>query len=397
MTVERCVEVAQGGYWRYAGVEFGTQCFVGNTLHGPDQFPDSDCSQACAGDGTQACGAGGRIQVYEDLTWRNPTLDELIAAVERYNATMEQVRQVIASYQGHINELQDLLQSQPSAVGKRKRQQQPFENIEMEIRKDYSAVETGSINEETDREAGNEILTRGRQRDTVGEANAPVPETIFEEWGVTGDNVARYLGQIRTRLAGILDELERANQASTVPQIDAAAAAAEAQVALQAIGVAGSAVIISGFFLVLGNIVSFFKGLGLPGGGDGGQSSTIAATTSIPTTMTSSSSTTTTTSTSICTATATTTPVAIFATSGTSAAEFETFISTLPEDPRSLTLTESWLPNFLYAGFVDGCSIEKLDNDPVIAYWTISQGSQPVWAFVHDGPLTCHASTAALA
>jgi DNA repair exonuclease SbcCD ATPase subunit len=113
------------------------QCYVGNTLHGPDQFPDSDCSQACAGDGTQACGEAGRIQVYEDLTWKNPTIDELAAAVERYNATMEDARAVIASYQGHVNELEELLQSQSS----RKRQAQQLEELEMKVRKDYSDVE----------------------------------------------------------------------------------------------------------------------------------------------------------------------------------------------------------------------------------------------------------------
>jgi hypothetical protein len=74
-----------------------SQCYIGNTLHGENQFPDSDCSQACAGDGKQACGEAGRIQIYEDAAWSNPTLAELIAAVEQYNATMEEVRQASAN------------------------------------------------------------------------------------------------------------------------------------------------------------------------------------------------------------------------------------------------------------------------------------------------------------
>jgi hypothetical protein len=57
--------------------------------------------------------------------------------VERYNATLEDARAVITSYQEHVNELEALLQSQSS----RKRQAQQLEELEMQVRKDYSDVE----------------------------------------------------------------------------------------------------------------------------------------------------------------------------------------------------------------------------------------------------------------
>lgn len=119
------------------------QCYVGNTIHGPNQFPDSDCVQACAGDSTQACGEAGRIQVYEDLTWKNPTLDELIAAVERYNATMEDAREAIATYRGHISQLEELLQSQ----GSRKRQAGQIEALKTAVTEDYDRVQAVSDRE----------------------------------------------------------------------------------------------------------------------------------------------------------------------------------------------------------------------------------------------------------
>ncbi|KAL4861372.1 hypothetical protein BDV12DRAFT_204075, partial [Aspergillus spectabilis] len=68
LTVEACVEFAKANGWKYAGVEFGSECHVGNTLNHPDQFADSDCSQICAGKATEYCGSGGRIQVYQDTS-----------------------------------------------------------------------------------------------------------------------------------------------------------------------------------------------------------------------------------------------------------------------------------------------------------------------------------------
>ncbi|KAK4206827.1 hypothetical protein QBC37DRAFT_258106, partial [Rhypophila decipiens] len=64
MTVEKCVVFARRNYWRYAGVEFGSQCFVGNTLRDAQGAPIRDCNMPCAGNDLDLCGSGNHIEVY---------------------------------------------------------------------------------------------------------------------------------------------------------------------------------------------------------------------------------------------------------------------------------------------------------------------------------------------
>jgi hypothetical protein len=74
-----------------------------------------------------------------------------------------------------------------------------------------------------------------------------VTDDIFEEWGLTRDNLARYLDKILDRLFQMLEEVDRAIAANTAPVIDAAAAAAsEVEQAIAAIGLGGTLDIASG-------------------------------------------------------------------------------------------------------------------------------------------------------
>ncbi|KAK3377203.1 WSC domain-containing protein [Lasiosphaeria ovina] len=63
-TPAACVAACAG--YAYAGVEWTTQCFCGNTLP-PQKMPDTDCSMPCAGDMTVMCGNGGRMNVYSKI------------------------------------------------------------------------------------------------------------------------------------------------------------------------------------------------------------------------------------------------------------------------------------------------------------------------------------------
>jgi hypothetical protein len=75
-----------------------------------------------------------------------------------------------------------------------------------------------------------------------------VTDDIFEEWGLTRDNLARYLDKILDRLFQMLEEVDRAIAANTAPVINAAAAAASEveQAIAPAIGLGGTLVIASG-------------------------------------------------------------------------------------------------------------------------------------------------------
>lgn len=99
MTVEKCVQLAQKQGMRYAGVEFASECFIGNTLHSTTKASDGDCNSVCAGAKTELCGGGNRVQVYEDTTWSDPTLDQLTAVLVQYNTTLFQLTTLTNQYQ----------------------------------------------------------------------------------------------------------------------------------------------------------------------------------------------------------------------------------------------------------------------------------------------------------
>jgi hypothetical protein len=65
MSVEKCQSLC-GGYAVF-GVEYGTECFCGNTVAATaSKAPLSDCSFTCPGDSSQKCGAGDRINLFRN-------------------------------------------------------------------------------------------------------------------------------------------------------------------------------------------------------------------------------------------------------------------------------------------------------------------------------------------
>ncbi|GAP83249.2 putative WSC domain-containing protein [Rosellinia necatrix] len=68
MTVARCLDACGARGYKFAGVEYRSQCFCGNALS-PDRLPTpgtlGDCSLPCAGDPAQLCGGAAQVSVYE--------------------------------------------------------------------------------------------------------------------------------------------------------------------------------------------------------------------------------------------------------------------------------------------------------------------------------------------
>lgn len=63
MTVEMCAEYCTP--YQYFGVEYGRECYCGNDRAADSvAASDADCSFACAGDTSETCGAGMRLNVY---------------------------------------------------------------------------------------------------------------------------------------------------------------------------------------------------------------------------------------------------------------------------------------------------------------------------------------------
>ncbi|KAL8664532.1 MAG: hypothetical protein Q9202_002941 [Teloschistes flavicans] len=64
MSYKTCASYCSG--YTYWGVEFGSQCYCGNSFTNPTtSAPASDCSTKCSGDATQVCGAGNRMNLFK--------------------------------------------------------------------------------------------------------------------------------------------------------------------------------------------------------------------------------------------------------------------------------------------------------------------------------------------
>ncbi|KAK3378034.1 WSC domain-containing protein [Podospora didyma] len=62
-TIESCAAACSG--FTYFGVEYGTECFCGNTINAASAVAlESSCSYTCGGDPTELCGGSSRISVY---------------------------------------------------------------------------------------------------------------------------------------------------------------------------------------------------------------------------------------------------------------------------------------------------------------------------------------------
>ncbi|KAH8814496.1 copper radical oxidase [Flagelloscypha sp. PMI_526] len=65
LSAEICIAYCDARNYIYSGVEYGRECYCDNRIAPTGtQTPISDCSMPCAGDSTQKCGAGGRLNIY---------------------------------------------------------------------------------------------------------------------------------------------------------------------------------------------------------------------------------------------------------------------------------------------------------------------------------------------
>ena len=62
-TVESCLAAAQAADYAYAGVQYGGQCFAGNTL-GITKVSDSSCNMPCSANSSEVCGGTWLNSIY---------------------------------------------------------------------------------------------------------------------------------------------------------------------------------------------------------------------------------------------------------------------------------------------------------------------------------------------
>ncbi|KAL5019700.1 hypothetical protein ScPMuIL_002592 [Solemya velum] len=66
-TPEFCNRVCLGLGFRYAGVQYGKECFCGESFGAYGAVPDTDCNKPCTGDGSLTCGGTWAQNIYDVL------------------------------------------------------------------------------------------------------------------------------------------------------------------------------------------------------------------------------------------------------------------------------------------------------------------------------------------
>jgi hypothetical protein len=61
----KCFKMAMDGGFKYVGMKYAGECWVGNTVGKYGKRPDSECNMPCKKDSTRTCGAGWRKSVFE--------------------------------------------------------------------------------------------------------------------------------------------------------------------------------------------------------------------------------------------------------------------------------------------------------------------------------------------
>ncbi|KAG9587272.1 WSC-domain-containing protein, partial [Aureobasidium melanogenum] len=71
MTIESCISFCSGKGYSYAGLEYASQCYCGNSLPS-DRAPQTgilgNCFTPCAGDSTEYCGGGSALSIYQNCS-----------------------------------------------------------------------------------------------------------------------------------------------------------------------------------------------------------------------------------------------------------------------------------------------------------------------------------------
>lgn len=63
MTAESCAAFCTG--FQYFGLEYANECYCGDTITaGSVRAPEAECKMSCAGNNSEICGAGGRLNLY---------------------------------------------------------------------------------------------------------------------------------------------------------------------------------------------------------------------------------------------------------------------------------------------------------------------------------------------
>jgi hypothetical protein len=105
-----------------------SECFWGDVLQLEEVTPLGDCNLPCDGNLREICGGGGRILIYEDINWTNPTRDELADALSDYGEKAQDLRDAIQEWHDDIDRYNQ--QQQNTRLGVFVKRQGPLVTLE---------------------------------------------------------------------------------------------------------------------------------------------------------------------------------------------------------------------------------------------------------------------------
>jgi len=65
MTVEKCQDICTSGYFKVYGVEDGSDCYCGHSVHPYIRLSDLECNIPCPGNASEYCGGASAMNIYK--------------------------------------------------------------------------------------------------------------------------------------------------------------------------------------------------------------------------------------------------------------------------------------------------------------------------------------------
>ncbi|KAF9477667.1 WSC-domain-containing protein [Pholiota conissans] len=87
VTAESCTTGCKAAGYALAGVEYGQECWCDSYMEIVTLAPDSECNMPCQADGTEICGAGNRLVVYQDTTATPPSTQQCLTNSQLYSTS----------------------------------------------------------------------------------------------------------------------------------------------------------------------------------------------------------------------------------------------------------------------------------------------------------------------
>ncbi|KAG4439039.1 hypothetical protein IFR05_005467 [Cadophora sp. M221] len=349
MTVEKCAELANG--YQYAGVENNGECYWGDLLSYQTSKNIAECNDYCNGDLTEICGGENRILLYQDVAWVLLTDAEYAAALQEFQALLQQLQTAVAKWHQDLNAYYAAIKE---AAPKRRK------------RASVSLTQQG-ITLNLDREAILQIMKPKTIKLKLISLDYYLKIKINQRQK-NAEAAAKEFKDAETFINTVTEEIAKPNLPveiigegviPTAAQVEAVSTVVTAGTEIAAT-LGGAAVIVdgavvavaTGIFATLAAVLAHFLPAGPPGGGGNDPPATT-------TTKTTSSS-------STCSPTMSPTAMVILMTEDATAAQYKDLVLSIPDAPNHVEIFYELVNFRVLIADINDCDIKRLWDNPIV-------------------------------